>query len=168
MKQWGRERARALVLGIGNILLGDEGVGVRVIELLQSHYWFSEEVQVLDGGTMSLDLIPYLEVEQLLVVDAVETGHPPGTIVHLSGDAVPSCLNRSLTPHEIGLADLLSVARLRGLEPPELALIGIQPASLDVGIELSPEVCERLPELVDRVIQEVSRWGYRVEYQPVF
>lgn len=156
------------MLGIGNILLGDEGIGVRVIELLQAHYCFPDEVQVLDGGTKALDLVPYLEVQKLLVIDAVEAAQPPGTIVKLHGDEVPACLYRRLSPHEVGLADLLSITQLRGLEPPQITLIGIQPATLDVGLELSPVVRNRLPDLVDLVVQEVSGWGYRAEYQPVF
>jgi hydrogenase maturation protease len=157
--------AQASVLGIGNILLQDEGVGVRVIEHIRNHYRLADEVQVIDGGTMGLDLLPYLEVEQLLVVDAVDAGEPPGTIVCLRDREVPAHLNQKISSHHIGLADILSITRLRGTEPRQIVLIGIQPASLDVGLELSPTISAQVPTLVEQVLQEVRDWGYHVEHQ---
>ncbi len=153
--------SRALVLGVGNILLQDEGVGVRVVEHLQEHYIFPDEVQVLDGGTMGLDLLLYLEgVKHLLVVDAVDARRPPGSIIRLTDDEIPVLLGRKLSPHQIGLADLLSVAGLRDLTPQQVVLIGVQPAWLETGLDLSPTIQARLPSIVDMVLEEVKSWGY--------
>jgi hydrogenase maturation protease len=153
----------SLVLGVGNILLQDEGVGVRVVEQLQEAYAFPEEVQVLDGGTMGLDLLYYLEeVDRLLVVDAVDARQPPGTVVRLTDGQIPALLGRKLSPHQIGLADLLSVAGLRDLTPRETVLIGVQPASLETDLSLSPIVSAQLPSIVDMVIEELKRWGHSI------
>jgi hydrogenase maturation protease len=156
----------SLVLGVGNILLQDEGVGVRVVEQLQEAYAFPEEVQVLDGGTMGLDLLYYLEeVDRLLVVDAVDARQPPGTVVRLTDGQIPALLGRKLSPHQIGLADLLSVAGLRDLTPRETVLIGVQPASLETDLSLSPIVSAQLPSIVDMVIEELKRWGHSIRPQ---
>jgi hydrogenase maturation protease len=153
----------SLVLGVGNILLQDEGIGVRVVEQLQEAYAFPEEVQVLDGGTMGLDLLYYLEeVDRLLVVDAVDARQPPGTVVRLTDGQIPALLGRKLSPHQIGLADLLSVAGLRDLMPRETVLIGVQPASLETDLSLSPIVSAQLPSIVDMVIEELKRWGHSI------
>jgi len=154
---------RTLVLGVGNILLQDEGVGVRVVEQLQENYTFPEEVQVLDGGTMGLDLLHYLEgVDHLLVIDAVDARQPPGSVVRLTDGEIPAFLGRKLSPHQIGLADLLSVASLRDLAPRETVLIGVQPASLETELSLSPTVRAQLPAIIDMVVEELKRWGYTI------
>jgi hydrogenase maturation protease len=149
-----------LVLGLGNILLGDEGLGVRVVERLQARYDFGPEVLVLDGGTLGLDLLPYLEdADRLLVVDALELGQAPGTVARLEGDQIPAFLGTKVSPHQIGLADLLVAARLRGSLPDELVLWGAQPAVLDVGLELSPAVAVQVDVLVEKAMAELDRWG---------
>ena len=105
-----------LVLGRGNIVLSDEGVGVRVVERLLEQYDFPEGVRVMDGGTLGLDLLPYLEdASRLLVVDAVQARKPPGTLVRMVGDEIPIFLDASkVSPHPEGLQDLLAVAVLKG------------------------------------------------------
>jgi len=155
-----------LVLGVGNILLQDEGVGVRVVEHLQEQYVFPEEVQVLDGGTMGLDLLHYLEgVERLLVVDAVDARREPGTAVRLVGSEIPTFLGRKLSPHQIGLADLLSVAGLQNLTPHQVVLIGVQPARLETGLELSPTLRARVPSIVEMVLAELKNWGHVIQHR---
>ncbi len=151
-----------LVLGIGNLIMSDDGVGVRVVQRLATEFRFPPAVTVLDGGTLGLDLLPRLEgVEKLLVVDAVETGGEPGTLVRMVGDEIPVALETKLSPHQMGLKDLLAVAMLQGFEPREMVLWGVQPACLDLGMELSPEVAGRVDCLVDAVLEELARWGER-------
>jgi hydrogenase maturation protease len=151
---------KTLVLGLGNILLGDEGVGVRVVERLLELYEFPQEVQVLDGGTLALDLLPYVEdADRLLVIDALEMGTEPGTIARLEGDQVPAFLSIKISSHQMGLADVLAAARLRDLYPGELVLWGVQPGAMSAGLELSSPVAAQVEVLVDRVLAELSRWG---------
>lgn len=151
---------KTLVLGLGNVLLGDEGVGVRVVERLQKLYEFPQEVQVLDGGTLALDLLPYVEdADRLLVIDALEMTARPGTVARLEGDEVPAFLSVKVSPHQIGLADLLAAARLRGLYPEELVLWGVQPGELKVGLELSPPVATQVEVLIEKALAELRQWG---------
>ena len=152
---------KALVLGLGNILLSDEGLGVRVVQRLGESYRFPPEIQVMDGGTLGLDLLPYLEgVDHLLVIDALEVGEEPGTIARLVGDEVPASLSVKISPHQMGLADLLAAARLQGLYPQEVVLLGMQPGSIDTGLDLSPPVEAQLDRLIDEVLIELKGWGY--------
>ena len=154
------KKTKTLVLGLGNILLCDEGVGVRVVERLQKLYEFPQEVQVLDGGTLALDLLPYVEdADRLLVIDALEMDAEPGTIARLEGDDVPAFLSVKISPHQMGLADLLAAARLRDSYPGELVLWGVQPGALIVGLDLSPPVAAQVKALVDKALIELNRWG---------
>ncbi|TWJ32425.1 HyaD/HybD family hydrogenase maturation endopeptidase [Geobacter argillaceus] len=149
-----------LVLGIGNLLMADDGVGVRVVQGLASRYRFPAGVTVLDGGTLGLDLLPRLEgVERLLVVDAVETGDKPGTMVRLTGDDIPLALETKVSPHQMGLKDLLTVASLQGHVPREMVLWGVQPASIELDMALTPPVAETLPLLEEEVLRELAVWG---------
>ena len=151
---------RTLVLGLGNILLRDEGLGVRVAESLGRRFAFPPEVTVLDGGTLGLDLLPRLDgIERLLVVDAVKFGRAPGEIVRLEGDEVPAALDVKISPHQVGVQDLLAGARLLGSEPAHVVLWGMEPERLDPGTGFSASVSEALPRLEASVLDELDRWG---------
>jgi hydrogenase maturation protease len=153
----------ALVLGLGNILLGDEGVGVRVVERLRERYDFSKEVQVMDGGTLGLDLLPYVQdTSRLLVVDAVQANEPPGTLVRLAAGEIPIFLDAcKVSAHQEGLQDLLAVAALKGYLPRDVVFWGVQINSVRVGLELSPVVAEHLDFLVENLVDELARWGFQ-------
>ena len=151
---------RVLVLGIGNLVMSDDGVGVKVVHHLQQEYRFAENVEIMDGGTLGLDLLPKLEgIDHLIVVDAVETGRKPGTCVRLAGEELPIALETKVSAHQMGLKDLLSVARLLGHAPGEMVLIGVQPGSIDMDTELTPEVEAVLQLLVDNVLNELKKIG---------
>ena len=151
---------KTLVLGVGNLLLSDDGVGVHTIRRLQEVAQLSEEVQVLDGGTMGLDLLYYLEgVSHLLIVDAVEMGDPPGALARIVGDQVPAYLSLKMSPHEIGLPDMLFAAKLRDLYPEEVVVWGMQPETTEVGLDLSPQVAAQVDALVAKILEELEQWG---------
>jgi hydrogenase maturation protease len=151
---------KTLILGLGNILLGDEGVGVRVVERLLELYHFPEGTQVLDGGTLALDLLPYVEdADRMVVIDAVDMRAEPGTVVRITDEEVPTFLSVKVSPHQMGLADILSAARLRGLSPSELVLWGVQPEAMDTTLELSPSVAAQVDVLVNGVLADLSQWG---------
>ncbi|RME33652.1 MAG: hydrogenase maturation protease [Deltaproteobacteria bacterium] len=157
------ESYRTLVLGVGNILLSDEGFGVRAIEYLARTRVLPSDVQVLDGGTLGMDLLYYLEgVENLLLVDAVQANRPPGTLVRMSGDEVPSFLSLRVSPHQMGIPDMLAAARFAGCYPQNIVLWGAQPASLEVGLELSPLLASRLEEVCSHLLTELRAWGHEV------
>jgi hydrogenase maturation protease len=154
---------KTLILGVGNLLSSDEGVGIHVIQRLQAEYQFPEEVQLLDGGTLGMDLLFYLEnVRNLLIIDAVETGQPPGTLMRLAGEEVPAYFSLKMSPHQVGVPDMLFAAKLRDMYPEEVVLWGVQPATLDIGLELSPPVAAQVEPLVEKVVEELERWGLMV------
>jgi len=160
-----RPAVRTLILGVGNLLLSDEGVGLRVLERLAATYNLPEGVQTLDGGTLGLDLLYYLEgVENLLIIDAVEMGKEPGTLLRLEGDEVPAFLSIKISPHQIGIPDMLFAAKLKDLYPRNVVLWGVQPGVLDIGLDLSPPIAARVDELVEKVIDELRRW--EIEARP--
>jgi len=149
-----------LVLGLGNLVMSDDSAGVRIVQGLMERYRFPDGVTILDGGTLGLDLLPYLEdVDRLLVIDAVETGSSAGTLVRLAGEEIPLALATKVSPHQMGLKDLLTVADLQGYAPGEMVLWGVQPGSIEMDMELSREVALALPLLEEMVLQELAAWG---------
>jgi hydrogenase maturation protease len=150
-----------LVLGLGNVLCGDDGLGAVAVNLLLRGYEAPEDALVLDGGTLGLSLLHYLEdAETVILVDAIRADGPPGAPVRLEGDEVAPAVAARLSVHQVGVWDLLEVARLRGRYPPRLVLLGLVPLTLDLGLGLSPSVREGLPHLVDRIVAEARALGY--------
>lgn len=144
-----------LILGVGNLLLSDEGIGIHAVKKLLETPRLPEDVEIVDGGTAGLNLLYYLEgVDRLVIIDAVETGGPPGTMVRLAGDKIPAYMALKVSPHEITLPDFLAAAKLRDLYPREVVVWGMQPESLEVGIDLSPSLAAKLDTLVDLVVGE--------------
>ncbi|HBA88392.1 MAG TPA: hydrogenase expression/formation protein [Geobacter sp.] len=159
-----RPAPNILVLGIGNIIMSDDGVGARIVQELQREYHFPVGVEIVDGGTLGLDLLPLLEGRShLIMVDAVETGKKPGSCVRLTGEELPIALETKLSPHQMGLKDLLAVARLMGHAPAEMVLIGVQPCSIDVGAELTAEVSMQVESMKGAVLKELERMGAHVK-----
>jgi hydrogenase maturation protease len=157
----------ALVLGLGNILLGDEGVGARVAQRLQALYHFPEGTRVLDGGTLALDLLPDVEdTDRLLVIDAVDMGAAPGEVIRIVDENVPVFLSVKVSPHQMGLADILSAARLRGRYPEKLVLWGVQPGMIDTTLELSRPVAAQVDALVAGVLADLKQWGIELTRRP--
>lgn len=160
--------ADIVVLGLGNTLRRDEGLGIHALERLRIDYTFSPAPLFVDGGTLGLELISYLEdAERILILDATLTGGEPGALLRLAGDDLPVYLGMRVSPHEIGLADLLAVARLRGFTPSEVVVLGMQPEALELGLYLSEPVRHHLNSLVDAAIAELACWGIQVTPAPV-
>jgi hydrogenase maturation protease len=156
---------RVLVLGIGNILLSDEGVGVHVINRFQETLVIPDEVQVIDGGTMGLDLSPYFEGKtDVVVVDAIcADGEKPGTIRRFSGSEVMTMLGERISPHQIGLSDLLACTAVDTQLPENIVLLGIVPESLDTSLDLSPTIQAKVDDLVGLIRVELEAVGIALE-----
>jgi len=153
-----------LILGIGNPLWADEGFGVRAVELLHQQYRLPPEVEVVDGGTQGLFLLPLVrEADDLLVLDAIDFGEEPATIRVVRGDGVPRYLGaKKVSMHQTGFQEVLASASLFGDLPARLTLIGVQPLCLDdYGAGLTPPVAARLPEAVALAVAELATWGVR-------
>jgi hydrogenase maturation protease len=151
---------RVIVLGLGNILLSDEGVGVHAVNTLESRYVCSPSPEFIDGGTMGLDLLPLFQTrDRVLIVDAVDFGEAPGHIGILEGDKIPSVLQSKLSVHHIGLSDVLFAAKLMRETPLEVCLVGIQPKYLDVGLDMTAEIRVKLDALIELVLQKLKEWN---------
>lgn len=149
-----------LILGIGNSLLKDEGAGIHVIEHLKKIQTNIPNLTLLDGGTLSFTLAPSIEAaEQLIVIDAAELGDQPGTINTFEGQDMDRFLGSTKrNVHEVGLMDLMDIARLTHTLPTKRALIAIQPAELDWGEQLSTQVAAVVPKAATKAIQIVEMW----------
>ncbi len=155
---------RIVVLGVGNILLSDEGVGVRAIEALREGYLLPPEVEVIDGGTSGMELLEDLSRADLLIVaDAVKAGMLPAAIIRIAGDDVPVFFRAKLSPHQVGLSDVLADLEFMGEPPRETVIIGVQPLSLETRLELTPEVAARVPEVVGLIVEELRAHGIQVQ-----
>ena len=160
----GKAVSPILVLGLGNILMQDEGIGVRVIERLGKTYLFPEEVELLDGGTAGMALYEHVvEREHLIVIDAVKTGQPAGTVVQLQGDEVPAFLQNKVSPHQLALSDILATLKIAGEQVPQVTVIGVEPLSLEMGLELSDTVAGKLETLVINVVKHLQSLGVDIQ-----
>lgn len=144
-----------LILGLGNIIMGDDGFGPRVIERLRSRR-LPPSVTLLDGGTGGVDLLPRLEgVRNLIVVDAVDLGKAPGTVRRLTGEEMPE-EQSLLSPHQAGLPGLLQLAGLTGVLPERVVLWGVQPERVEPGLELTETMAAQVDAVVARVLDEIE------------
>jgi hydrogenase maturation protease len=150
-------RRPILVLGIGNILLRDEGVGVRVIETLQKMP-MDEDVELVDGGTAGADLLDVLaEREKIIIVDAVQADCEPGAVVRFTGDELVRSDETAVSLHELGVAEALLMTKQLGCAPKDVVVLGIKPKDLGCGLELSEEIAACVPKVVELVIAEISK-----------
>jgi hydrogenase maturation protease len=150
---------RVRVIGVGNLLLGDEGVGVHAVRALEQ-VGVPPPVELIDGGTAGLALIGYLEdVDKVIFIDAADIGQPPGTFRRFRPDEVRAiCAERGLSLHETGLFNVLGLARRTGTWPPEIVIYGVQPASLEHSLALSAACTAGLPALVAAIRAELGRF----------
>lgn len=154
----------ALVLGLGNVLCRDDGLGVAAVARLARKFRPGRGLRLVDGGTLGLALLPLLSrARAAVLVDAVRTDAPAGTLVRLEGDEVTAAAVHRLSVHQIGVSDLLEGARLRDRLPPRLVLLGIVPGSIELGLSRTPEVQAAIPALVEAIAAEVKALGYRLE-----
>ncbi len=147
---------KTLILGLGNILMQDEGVGVRVVEAMRD-VPLPPGVDLLDGGTAGLSLLELMEgYDRVIVVDAVEAGAEPGAIFKFRPEDLAAMPNVQLTSfHQVGLMDVLQLAELVG-QRPEAVIIGVQPASLNWGTELTPQLKDAVPRVIEFVLREIT------------
>ena len=154
------EATEITVLGIGNIVLRDEGFGVRVAEYLTAHYTFPEQVQFLDGGTLGMELLRCVaDTKRLLLLDAVRGEKAPGETYRLAGAEVAVHFQDKLSAHEIGIQDILTLLTLTGKSVPEVVVLGAEPVDMSAGMELSPALSALVPEMARRAVEEMTLWG---------
>jgi hydrogenase maturation protease len=157
---------RRVVLGLGNLLNRDEGLGVHALRALEERLGGGggpggggPGVELVDGGTLGLNLLPLVEAcSHLLVLDAVDAGRPPGTLVELTRDEIPLLTGVKLSEHQVSFQEVLGLASFRGRLPATLHLVGAQPQDLEIGLELSPVVAAAIPRIVDRAAEILAGW----------
>lgn len=158
------ESATTLVIGLGNPLMGDDGLGLAALARLRETWQVPPGVALLDGGTWGLTLLPPIEgAGEVLFLDAVRAGRKPGTLVRLARPELPRTLGVKLSPHQVDLREVLAVLELRDTMPATMLCLGLEPASVELHDGLSPEVAERLDGLVDAAALQLRSWGHVLE-----
>ncbi len=151
------------VLGLGNYLMSDEGLGVHVVRDLQKNYRFSPQIQLIDGGTTGMDLLPYFEAnDRIMLIDAVIFNHKPGYIDIIQNDDILKFITTKTSLHQLGLKDLLSYLKMMDVYPEQLVLAGIQPYKIEVGTELSDVIKNKLPHLLKSVFFILNHWNVHI------
>lgn len=151
-----------VVLGIGNLLMHDDGVGIHLIRILEENYIFEPQVPLIDGGTMGSDLLPYFESDKIIIVDAVNFDEAPGFVGIIENDDILTRLSTKLSMHHLGLTDVLSQVKLLGITPAEIYLVGVQPeAMLEMTMELSDVVSAQLEKMIEIVCLKLNDWGVK-------
>lgn len=155
---------RAVVLGIGNTILSDEAAGVRAVEALERGWKLPPNVLAIDGGTSGMEMIEDLSgLDFLIVLDVVKAGVLPGTVVKFAGDDIPVFFRTKLSPHQIGLPDVLASLELLDSLPKEIVVLGVELISLELGIEMTPTVAGKVPVLAAMAAEELLKRGYAIE-----
>jgi hydrogenase maturation protease len=150
---------RKAVLGLGNLLNRDEGLGVRALKFLDLRLGRQVDFELLDGGVLGMNLLMIVEeCSHLLILDAVNVGQPAGTVIELSKEQIPFCAGIKLSQHQVSFQEVLAMARLRGHLPACLHLVGVQPEDTSLGLELSPTVERAVPEVVSRACAVLKTW----------
>jgi hydrogenase maturation protease len=152
-----------LVLGLGNVLLGDDGLGAAAVARVERNYRIPPGVHLVDGGTLGLSLLGLLaDSDRVILVDAVRTDSPPGTLVRIDGGEVMDAVRDRLSPHQVGVADLLDAARLIDFYPASVTLLGLVPEAIDLSVVRSDAVEAKLDQLVEAIVREVQSLGYKM------
>ena len=150
-----RTSAKTVVLGLGNILHCDDGAGAQVINRLRSDRRVPADVCLVEGGTLGLELLPYVwDCDRLIVIDAIDVGGVPGTLVRISGEEL-NFLPTNSSVHQLGVSDLLVALRMLAERQPEVVLLGVQPENTDWSRQLSPSVAPTIDSLVEAAVGEL-------------
>ncbi len=152
------------VIGIGNTLMTDEGVGVHIVNALINKYRFEPQIELIDGGTAGMELLQFFQDnEKIIIVDAVNFDQKPGFIGSIEDDDILTRLNNKLSMHHLGITDVLSSLQLTGGKANEIFLLGIQPKSLDLSMELTPEIAQKTDKMISIILQKLKTWGVKAE-----
>lgn len=153
---------RKVVLGLGNILNKDEGLGVQALRDLSAQSDLPSGYEMLDGGVLGLNLLMIVEeCSHLLILDSVDAGRQPGTLIELHKEQIPLYSGVKLSQHQVTFQEVLGLAKMRGNLPEHLHLVGIQPLDISIGLELSSEVQKTLPEVVSHAKAVMHCWSIK-------
>lgn len=152
---------RTVVIGLGNPLMGDDGLGLAALARLREAWDVPADVELVDGGTWGMNLLPIIEdAGRVLLIDAINIAAEPGTEVEIPRERLPRYLATKISPHQVDLCDVLALAELRGTLPEQTTAVGLQPATVELSNELSDVLRCRLDELVGSVVRLLESWGH--------
>ncbi|MFL5507480.1 MAG: HyaD/HybD family hydrogenase maturation endopeptidase [Gemmatimonadales bacterium] len=152
---------RTRVIGLGSPIMGDDGFGLAVLARLEARWHLPEDVELVDGGTWGMSLLPTIEdSDHVLFVDAINTGSAPGTIAVIEREQLPKYFMLKLSPHQIDIREVLAACELRGTLPDVTEAYGAQPEIIDMSTELSPALAARVDEVADLVGARLGRLGH--------
>jgi hydrogenase maturation protease len=159
------EKRHVMVLGVGNILFTDEGVGIHVVKAMMERYEFGPNVSLEDGGVLGMNLLGVIsEADHLIVVDAIKDGNMPGTLYRLQGEEIPKRVFKKNSLHQVDLLEALALCQVLD-KAPETVIVGVEPKDIEtVGLGLTPPVREKVDALILMVLGELDRLGS--EYRP--
>jgi len=149
-----------MILGVGNLLFTDEGLGIHVVQSLTEEYTFSRNVSVEDGGVLGINLLGIIsQADDLIVIDAIRNGGPPGTLYRLEGEDIPKRILAKNSLHQVDLLEALTFCQALD-KVPETVIVGVEPQDIEtLGIQLTPPVQAKVEELRDMALRELSRLG---------
>ncbi|ENQ3080668.1 HyaD/HybD family hydrogenase maturation endopeptidase [Bacillus cereus] len=155
------KKAKITILGIGNTLFTDEGVGIHLLPLLEEAYKDDMQVEIIEGLTDGMKLLgPVEEAENLIIIDAINAGVEGGTILSLEGDEIPAYFGIKMSVHQMGFQEVLFAAKFRERYPKKIIMFGMQPTSLELGVELTETNQAKLEDLAEAVMNQVNRWRH--------
>lgn len=160
---WTNNHRPVLVLGLGNPIMGDDGVGVVALERFRERFDVGEGVELMDGGTWGMNLLPYIEsAGRLVLVDAIRAGLEPGADVFLDGPDLPRVLGQKLSVHQVDIVDVLTLAQVRGTLPSLTVALGVEPVRIEMRADFTPAVARGVARLPERMAGQLREWGIRV------
>ena len=149
-----------VLLGVGNILLTDEGFGVHVVNQLREDYIFNPPITILDGGTMGMELLTYMRgMTKLLLVDAINGGDTPGTVYEFPHEEMNTYFTEAISVHEVGMQDILRIRALQEDPLEDAVVIGVEPESLELGLDLSETTQVAVKEVKERILAVLASWN---------
>jgi len=153
-----------MILGVGNLLCRDEGVGIRVVEALQERYSFPDHVTVKDGGTLGIHLLGTIShVDYLIVLDVIRNGGRPGTLYRIAGKEIPKRIYAKNSLHDVDLLEALTLCQALD-NVPETVILGVEPVDIEsLSIELTPLIQGKVDSLIDKVLEELESLGIRLK-----
>lgn len=150
-----------VVIGLGNPLMADDGLGLAALEALRHGWTFEPHVELVDGGTWGMNLLYLIEdADRVLLLDAINVEAPPGDVVELERDALPRMFGLKISPHQIDMREVLALAQLRDTLPREIVAMGLQPERVEMSTEVTPALRAALPALTERALARLAAWGH--------